>query len=193
VSPILALDLAAKFSAGCVVDSTSGDVTDQWHSWGLSPFQFANKVSSAFFMLSASPDAVLIIEDLPFAIGQTKTVRDVYRLQGMIIELVQEYTSPSRVVFIPPMLWQHYFKPDGMKPGDKKAAKLIAEEKYGYTAPQLLHKDLHGTDRAHARKTMEDYVDAFLISQYMVEVSRAHGSVAQAIEAIPRLERYSHG
>lgn len=190
MSPIIALDLAAKFSAGCVVEAASGEVIDQWHSWGLSPFDFARKVSYQFSLLPTRLDPFLVVEDLPFAIGQTKTVRDVYRLQGMIVQLVQEYSNPDRIVFIPPMLWQYHFKADGMKSGDKKAAKLIAQEKYNYVAPELLHKDLHGVDRTHARKTMEDYVDAFLISRYMVEMGQKYGSVAQAIEEIPRLERY---
>lgn len=188
---ILCLDLAARFSAGCLVDP-SGEVVEQFHSWQLSPFQFAHKVAHTFATLPVSSDPFLVIEDMPFNVGQTKTVRDVYRLQGMILQQVQQFHEEDRVVWLPPALWQFHFKSAGMRKGNKADAKMIAEEKYGYTPPQLLHKDLHGVDRQHARKTMEDYVDAFMISRYMVEVGQEHGSIGQAIEAIDRLERYSN-
>lgn len=189
---ILCVDLAAKFSAWNIVDAASGDLVDQGHSWGSSPFQFAHILAHQFSTLPVSSNPFMVIEDMPFNVGQTKLVRDVYRLQGMIVQLVQEYHESSRIVWIPPALWQFYFKSAGMRKGNKSDAKLVASEKYGYEAPQLLHKDLHGVDRQHARKTMEDYVDAFLISRYMVEVGQEHGSVAKAIEEIPRLERYGH-
>lgn len=188
---ILCVDLAARFSAACLTDN-SGSLVGQWHSWQSSPFQWACALACEFSTLPVSCDPLMVIEDLPHGLGISRTVRDVYRLQGMIIQQVKNYHDENRIVFIPPMLWQSSFKPLGVKPGDKKAIKAAAEEKYGYTPPQLLHKDLHGIDRQHARKTMEDYVDAFMISRYMLEVGQEHGSVAQAIEVIPRLERYSN-
>lgn len=181
---ILAVDLASKFSAACLM-SLDGSVTDEWHSWGLSE---GNWVSS--LVSQARSADIILIEDLPFSLRISKTVRDVYRLQGRIIENMDLFTySTDKIVFIPPKLWQDYFKPDGMKSGDKKAAKKIAEEKYGYTAPQLLHKGLHGIDRTHARKSMEDHTDAFLIARYMLEQVAEYGSVDQAVDSTTRLER----
>jgi hypothetical protein len=191
-TPFIALDLAAKFSAGCEIGS-DGEVVNQWHSWQSSAFKFAEKVALEFSGLKKSDDSLLVIEDLPFAIGQTKTVRDVYRLQGIIIYLVTQYGMEDRIVFIPPMLWQHWLKPEGVKKGDKKAIKLVADQKYSYLPPELVHKDLHGKDRVDARKTMEDYVDAFMISRYILSVGEEYGSITAAIENIPRLERYSSG
>lgn len=181
---ILAVDLASKFSAACLM-GLDGSVTDEWHSWGLSE---GNWVSS--LVVQSKFADIVLIEDLPFSLSISKTVRNVYRLQGRIIENMELHTyETKKIVFIPPNLWQDYFKPDGMKSGDKKAAKLIAEQKYGYVAPQLLHKDLHGIDRTHARKSMEDHTDAFLIAQYMLEQVEKYGSVNEAVDGIPRLER----
>lgn len=181
---ILAVDLASKFSAACLMD-LHGSVTTEWHSWGLSEASWVNSL-----VVQSKFAEIVLIEDLPFALRISKTVRDVYRLQGRIIEnMSDDILNISKMVFIPPKLWQDYFKPDGMKSGDKKAAKKIAEEKYGYIAPQLLHKELHGVDRTHARKSMEDHTDAFLIARYMLEQVKEYGSIDQAVDSIPRLER----
>lgn len=181
---ILAVDLASKFSAACLMD-LNGSVTAEWHSWGLPEGVWVDSLIS-----QAGLAEVVLIEDVPFSLRISKTVRDVYRLQGRIIENMEKRVFHTRkIVFIPPKLWQDYLKPDGMKSGDKKAAKRIAEEKYGYIPPELLHKDLHGVDRTHARKSMEDHIDAFLIARYMLEQSQEHGSIQQAIDNIPRLER----
>jgi hypothetical protein len=181
---ILAVDLAAKFSAACLMNA-HGSVTTEWHSWGTSEASWVNSL-----VANSKFADVMLIEDLPFSLSISKTVRDVYRLQGRIIESMEEHMFHTRkMVFIPPKLWQDYFKPDGMKSGDKKAAKRIAEEKYGYISPELLHKGLHGVDRTHARKSMEDHVDAFLIARYMKEQSDIYGSIDQAVDSIPRLER----
>jgi hypothetical protein len=181
---ILAVDLASKFSAACMMNA-QGSVTAEWHSWGSSEASWVNSL-----VVQSKFADIVLIEDLPFSLRISKTVRDVYRLQGRIIEQMEQHMFHTRkIVFIPPKLWQDYFKPDGMKSGDKKAAKKIAEEKYGYVATELLHKELHGVDRIHARKSMEDHIDAFLIAQYMLEQSREHGSIDQAVDSIPRLER----
>jgi hypothetical protein len=185
---LCAVDLAAKFSAACLVDD-SGNVTDEWHSWGFSPSEWIETFGLLFGVWSSEVPEVLVIEDVPFGVGQTKTVRDVYRLQGKILQRLGNHAN--KVVWIPPMLWQMHWKPQGMKSGDKKAAKRIASEIYGYEPPELLHQDLHGQDRVHARKTMEDHIDAFMIGRYMTEISVQYGSIDSAIEAIPRLERYS--
>lgn len=181
---ILAVDLAAKFSAACLMDP-KGSVTSEWHSWGLSEVEWVNSL-----VANSKFADIVLIEDVPFSLRISKTVRDVYRLQGRIIEnMEQNMLHTGKLVFIPPNLWQNYFKPDGMKSGDKKAAKRIAEEKYGYVPPELLHKGLHGKDRTHARKSMEDHVDAFLIARFMIEQAQEHGSPDMAVDSNPRLER----
>jgi hypothetical protein len=181
---ILAVDLASKFSAACLMNA-QGSVTSEWHSWGSSEASWVNSL-----VANSKFAEIVLIEDLPFSLRISKTVRDVYRLQGRIIENMEQHVFHTRkMVFIPPKLWQDHFKPEGMKSGDKKAAKRIAEEKYGYIAPQLLHKELHGVDRTHARKSMEDHTDAFLIARYMLEQAEQYGSINQAVDSIPRLER----
>lgn len=184
---IFAVDLAAKFS-GAVILNSAGEVVDEFHSWQLTPAKWANLLTRKLRMLPE--DTLVFVEDMPFSVGQTKTVRDVYRLQGRIIQLFHESGSSHRIVWVPPNLWQGYYKSFGMRSGDKKQAKVIAFEHYGYSPPELLHKDLHGKDRVDARKTMEDHIDAFLIARYVLEQSQYHGSVSKAVDAIPRLERY---
>lgn len=186
---ILAVDLAAKFSAACLMD-VSGTVVCEIHSWGIDPHWWATSVA----VLSDRAEVVLV-EDLPFSIGQTKTTRDAYRVQGRVVQELDHRSQGKKLVWTPPILWQSHF--EGMRTGKKltskhlkDTAKKIAEEKYGYTPPQLLHKDLHGIDRTHARKTMEDHIDAFLMARYMLEQAQEHGSIDAAVEAIPRLERF---
>lgn len=167
----------------------SGVVVDEFHSWTLTSAQFAHLLNEKLRYLPS--DTLMFVEDMPFSVGQTKTVRDVYRLQGRIIQLLHQWGSSHKIVWVPPNLWQTYYKDKGMKSGDKKAAKRVAEEYYGYSPPELLHKDLHGKDRVDARKTMEDHTDAFLIARYVLEQSQKYGSIDLAVEAIPRLERYA--
>lgn len=183
---ILAVDLAARFSAACLMGS-GGEVVSEWHSWQAAEASWVNSLTA-----NLKHAEIMLIEDIPFGLKLTKTVRDVYRLQGRIIESVYSKSWENglrRIVFIPPQVWQLYFKPDGMKSGDKAAAKRIACDKYGYSPPELLHADLHGKDRPSARKTMEDHVDAFMIARYMLEQIQLFGSVGKAVDALPRLER----
>jgi hypothetical protein len=189
---ILAVDLAAKFSAAVHMD-VAGEVVGEWHSWQRSQWEWAQLLG--FAALGEMPGQydipnIVLIEDVPLGLRQSQAVKGAFRAQGRIL---QTAVDEAKIVWIPPKLWQDYYKPYGMSPGDKKAAKSIAFEQYGYSAPELLRKDLHGVDRVHARKTMEDHTDAFLIARYMLEQTRLYGSIEAAVEAIPRLERYSSG
>jgi hypothetical protein len=189
---ILAVDLAAKFSGSCLMD-WAASVVGEWHSWQRTEDEWVRLLAYQFSQLDSREDSFIVIEDMPFNVGQTKTVRDVYRLQGRILQHLKEYGYEKYVVWIPPALWQYHFKPLGMTSGNKKAAKEIATTHYGYSPPELLHKDLHGVDRVHARKTMEDHIDAFLIARYMFELKEKHGSFTAAVDAVPRLERFESG
>ena len=187
---ILAVDLAAKFSGACRMTG-AGEVLNEWSSWGMTETNWVNSLAA-----NLAHAEIMLIEDLPFGLKLSKTVRDVYRLQGRIIENVHNRmlyawgNNFRKIVFVQPQVWQLHFKPDGMKAGDKVAARRIALEKYGYSPPELLHKDLHGKDRQSARKAMEDHVDAFMIARYMLEQVQLFGSVDKAVDALPRLERF---
>lgn len=180
---IVAVDLAAKFSALCVLD-VNNDVIDQNHSWQKSESEWIDQVVSYFYQSNPLP-TVLAIEDLPHGVGYKKLVKEVCRIQGRIYQLMSSVGEEDKVIFIPPQLWQIHHKTyrKGIVGEAEKASEL------GYSPPSLLSKDTHGKDRIAARKTETDYVAAYLIGRY-VNDKLNEKSLNQWLEDEKRVQRY---
>lgn len=173
------VDLASKFSAVMVRDS-GGQVREQWDSNGLSAFQLATKLGNT---IKRWKPEIVIIEDVPYGISSQAQVKPVLRLQGILIAVLHEWLDI--IVFLNPSTWQGAFPgvgraPKGMK---GKAADVYRIEKarehaerLGYTAPDLVTEYVaslpEGTRvlKKHTdplEKIMTDYVDAFLMSEWV--------------------------
>lgn len=187
---LISVDLAAKFSALCWMDS-NGVVLHEDHSWKKSEIEWIDNIVAPFYDVGPQglPTA-LFIEDIPHAVGFRKLVKHVCQLQGRIVQAMANVGVEDRIVFVPPQLWQMHFP--GVYRG-KALGALKAAESLGYTPPQLLTADTHGKDRMDARKTMTDHVDAFLMARWAVHQLNTYETLDKFIENQKRVSRYSDG
>lgn len=130
-----------------------------------------------------APD-VLIIEDLPNNVRalQPQYVRDVYRMQGRIIQVMGNYGYQDRVLFLQPVVWQSAMCVWKKSPVETR----LAAAQLGYAPPDLLMKhrrmyeNYKGQDRqkirAMLKKIETDFVDAFLIYAWGVQKWLADGT-----------------
>ena len=184
---IVSVDLAAKFSALCVM-KLDGAVVEQAHSWKKTEQEWIDTVVSYFYdPLNGECPLALVVEDIPHAVGFRKLVKHVCQLQGRIVQAMANVGAEDKVVFVPPQLWQMHFP--GVYRGKAEGA-LKAAESLGYTPPQLLTPELHGKYRMDARKTMTDYVDAFLIGRWAVSKFEKYETLEQLLANEKRVDRY---
>lgn len=181
---LVSLDLAAKFSA--LAHMEEGRVVYQSHSWQKSEDEWIDEIVKPFYCLTIPPIG-LFIEDIPHAVGFRKLVKHVCQLQGRIVQQMANVGAEDKIVFVPPQLWQMYFP--GVYRGKALGASKAAEA-LGYTPPQLLIPGLHGKDRADARKTMTDHVDAFLIGTWAHDMMLKYETLDNLFENQKRLGRY---
>lgn len=164
----LAVDLAAKFSAGIVMDD-SREVHLQFDSWGRSPSELANLITETAQVFDVD---VIVIEDLPYGISKQFMTKPVTRLQGRIQHALHGAGLLERTGFLAPATWQRAY--EGVWKGGPKGAAAAATA-LGYAPPDLL--EVHAQDipakgpertkiRALLRKATTDYVDAYLIADW---------------------------
>ena len=165
--PIIAVDLATKFSAGIVLDQ-HGDFVSQWDSYGWKHSQVAQQIFTDYTALrDAYIDAppLVVIEDVPPR--NLPNLRGVLQLQGRILQVFGKYGDD--LYWVPPALWQHEMGVFGATDGE--TAKRAAE--FGYEPPDLVEmrglkrgERGYGTAIREADKQATDYVDAFLIAMW---------------------------
>lgn len=183
----MSVDLAAKFSALCLMDD-AGTVLEEDHSWQKDETQWIDSVVSPFYdPPTLNLPTALFLEDIPHAVGFRKLVKHVCQLQGRIVQAMANVGAEEKVLFVPPQLWQMYFP--GVYRGKAQGA-LKAAESLGYTPPQLLTSDLHGKDRTDARKTMTDHVDAFLMGRWATDQLNKYKTLDELLENQKRVSRY---
>lgn len=165
---ILGVDLAARYSAAvglvktdtaeyCVMGQMDSLTDNDW---------FINGVINS----TSGPFDYIVIEDLPQGLRFMKNVKQVCRLQGKIQGVAkQKGYSSEKIRFAPPSAWQTHF--DGVWKGGLDGAREAARL-CGYRAPNL-HQDLRGKPRTQAIKVESDYVDAYLIARWALDVGEA--------------------
>lgn len=184
---IISVDLAVKFSALCWM-SPDGTVLHEDHSWGKSEIEWIDSIVAPFYDVQPQGLPIaLFIEDIPHAVGFRKLVKHVCQIQGRIVQAMTNVGAEDKVVFVPPQLWQMHFP--GVYRGKAEGA-LKAAESLGYTPPQLLTPEIHGKDRMNARKTMTDYVDAFLIARWANYQLDKYETLDNFLENQKRVNRY---
>lgn len=173
---ILTIDLASKFSAAVLRDS-SGEVRWQGDSSGLSASGWVKTLRKVADLVV--PDHILV-EDVPYGISNQAMVKPVLRLQGMLLSALEGY----EVYFINPSTWQKDFPgvgraPKGLTKAEGAKYRIDKAEEYarslGYEAPDLVaqwqkkNPDLKPLKKytGPLEKSRTDYRDAFLMNVWL--------------------------
>lgn len=172
---VLAVDLAAKYSAACLMDENY-TVLNQFDSWGVSEEQFIFLCTEPWFWAAdALPPDVLVIEDLPHGLKYSTLVKTVCRLQGRFIQSMYDMPDgqTSDVLFVSPAEWRRTY--DGMERGTGPNVVVPVAERFGYTPPDLTDRitGVKGA-KAIARKVATDYCSAYLIARWAITAKKTH-------------------
>lgn len=169
---ILAVDLAAKYSAVCHL-SPRGTILSQNDSWGMTETEFIRYITADF--ARSSPPLVMAVEDLPHRLPFSSLVKRVARIQGRIVERMDFFHAADKVLFVPPALWRKHFP--GLERGTGPDAVVAVAAERDYTAPDLSRRAAaEKGGKATARKVATDYCAAYLIGQWACQMYDLHGS-----------------
>lgn len=181
------VDLAAKFSAG-MLRNTSGEILEEFDSRDVTIFQFV-----AIIARNARRDdcALTLIEDVPKNPKYTQAMtKPVFQIQGMI--KLACWPVLQNVLWVDPSRWMGAFPgvqraPKGLTKtlADKariEAARVHAEAR-GYAPPDLVQQYIDANpgrkilarEKAPLVKSSTDYVSAFLMSEWALDVINSEG------------------
>lgn len=164
---ILAVDLAAKFSAACLM-TIDGKVTWQTDSWQKTEAAFVDQLTAPWQGPQPRPPArrpmVMVVEDLPHRLPFSSLVKRVCRLQGRILDRMDALGALDTVLFVPPAEWRRSFA--GLERGTGPGAVTDICAALGYHAPDLAERCTQRGDKTTARKVATDYCAAYLIGRW---------------------------
>lgn len=166
---LLAVDLAAKMSAACLMDE-NGTVIEEFSSWQIHEDEFIEKIVRPWVKVKnaseiyPNPPKILIIEDLPKRVLFMKITKKVLRIQGRIIDRMNQLGFGDSILFVSPVEWQKYFNIHGKGASERVQPKA---EDLGYVPP-MDFTQFHGKERTEARKVNTDYCAAYLIGLWAV-------------------------
>lgn len=178
---IMAVDLAARYSAAVRINYTLPPypaemrVTSSWDSWKPTEMEFVHQTCSFFNpRYGFKVPEVMLIEDLPHGLKFAALVKRVCRLQGRIVELMEQYGHRDKILFVPPALWQRSYK----RVADEKwpDAVVPVAARHGYRAPELVKEGMKAVERNTAKKVMTDYCAAYLIGYWGLDQLEKHGT-----------------
>lgn len=171
---ILVVDLAAKFSAGCVMGE-DGKVLHEFDSRGKSAFEFTDEIVFNAWRFKVTS---VVLEDVPYGISSQAMVKPVLRLQGIIIRALGDKGLLQHALFLNPSTWQNTYPGVARGPAkDRVEAARQAALSAGYTPPDLVAQYVaslpEGTkilkkNTNPLEKVMTDYIDAFLMARWVL-------------------------
>lgn len=168
---ILAVDLAAKYSAACLMGDNY-QVIDQWDSWQKTEEMFIYSLVGYWCWFDEKPPGtpeLMVIEDLPHGLAYSTLVKSVLRLQGRIVQAMHEmpHGRTEDVLFLAPAEWRKHYD---LKRGTGPAIVVPTAAEFGYEPPDLSDraKGVKG-GKAVARKVATDYCSAYLIARWALE------------------------
>lgn len=169
---LLAVDLAAKYSAACLMDEDYR-VVKEFDSWGVPEDAFVYRLSA--YWLRPEPPEVMIVEDLPHGLSYSGVIKTVCRLQGRLVQAMHETTDGdwNDIVFAAPAAWRAHH---GIKRGTGVTALFEACWRYGYAPPDLTERAKGNGGRTRAQKVASDYCSAYLIGRWAVDMKKQHGT-----------------
>jgi hypothetical protein len=175
---VLAVDLAAKYSAACLMDDDF-TILGQFDSWQRTEEQFIYAIVThwAFGVGEKQFPEILVIEDLPHGLKYSTLIKTVLRLQGRIVQAMHEMPNgmTEDILFAAPAEWRKTY--DGMGRGTGPEIVVPVSERYGYVPPDLTDraKGVKG-GRAIARKVVTDYCSAYLIARWALTAKQQYGT-----------------
>jgi hypothetical protein len=179
---LVSVDLAARYSAAMKINFTQRPyppelrVVSSWNSWKFTEMEFVHLICSPFdpMRFDSHPPEVMLIEDLPHGLKFAALVKRVCRIQGRIVELMEQYGQRDKILFVPPALWQRSYK----RVADEKwpEAVVSVSHRHGYTAPNLLEEGMKYAEKTMAKKVMTDYCAAYLIGYWGLDQLDKHGT-----------------
>jgi hypothetical protein len=179
---LLAVDLAARYSAALKLNYTRRPyppemrVASSWDSWKVTEMEFIHSICSPFdpARFDSHAPEVMLIEDLPHGLRFAALVKRVCRIQGRIVELMEQYGQRDKILFVPPALWQRSYK----RVADEKwpDAVVPVAHRHFYTAPNLVEEGMKAVERNTAKKVMTDYCAAYLIGYWGLDQLEKHGT-----------------
>lgn len=174
---VLAVDLAAKFSAAILMDDDF-TVLDQFDSWQKSEEAFIYLCAGQWFAPVTRPDA-MVVEDLPHGLAYSRLVKTVLRLQGRIVQALHEMPEGNvdDIVFLAPQQWRSFYQ---LKNGTGPNIVVPTAAEFGYEPPDLTERAAaEKGGKARARKVATDYCAAYLIARWAVSTKKNIGTYDQ--------------
>jgi hypothetical protein len=172
---ILAVDLAAKYSAACLMNDDY-KVISQFDSWVNDEDVFVHKLAVHRYNDGPSTPDVMIVEDLPHGLNYTKLVKKVLRLQGRIVHAMNMYHpgGAKLIVFAAPNAWRAHFQ--GMERGTGSAAVFPVSAGFGYVPPDFTERTKGKGGNGLATKIASDYCSAYLIARWAIDMNTRYGT-----------------
>lgn len=177
---VLAVDLAAKYSAACLMDEDF-TVIRQFDSWQTSEVNFIQEVVEPWYAGPTFADCpeFLVIEDLPHGLKYSTLIKSVCRLQGRIAQAMSDtyHGEVDDVLFIAPAEWRRVYP--GLERGTGPDAVVPVAAELGYEPPMdELLKRAEGVKggKAIARKVATDYCSAYLIARWAITTKIKFGT-----------------
>lgn len=172
----LSVDLAAKYSAACVLDE-NGKIHWEGNSGDWATVGWAavlTQIAGAFKV------DLIIVEDVPYGISSQAMTKNVLRLQGMLIAGLWRVGLLEKTLWVNPSTWQkRYPGVSRGKPEERIEAARAAAAQLGYFAPNLVQDYLSSVPEGKRplqkfikplEKQMTDHVDAFLMGNWAHEL-----------------------
>jgi hypothetical protein len=173
---ILAVDLAAKYSAACLM----GDdytVVKQFDSWQIS--------EDAFIQTAAR----FLDDDRVHAADVDGHRRPPAR--PAIFDPRQNRVSAARphitsdepatidghhedMLYVAPATWRAHY--EGMQRGTGPEIVVPVAERYGYTPPDFTERAKGNGGKTRAKKVATDYCSAYLIARWAIDVNNEHAT-----------------
>lgn len=176
---LVAVDLAARYSAACWMSTRGRGVIAEWDSWQKTEAEFIDLITSPWrepeLQYGERAPDVMVVEDLPHRLPFSGLVKAVSRIQGRIVERMYSLAAADCIVFVPPAEWRRGF--DGMGRGTGPDVVVPVSAAMGYTSPDLTDRaaGVRG-GKAVARKVGTDYCAAFLIATWAMTGRARHNT-----------------
>lgn len=173
MTTVLAVDLAAKHSAACVM-TDDYNVLTQFDSFAITEDEFIDTlVSALFYDFDDGAADVMVIEDLPHGLNYSTITKAVCRLQGRIVQAAyhREGTSDD-ILFLAPATWRAHYPQATRGTGPKIVVPIAAG--FGYTPPDITARAKGKGGPTRARKVETDYCSAYLIARWAIDTYEEH-------------------
>jgi hypothetical protein len=174
VTVLLAVDLAAKYSAACLMRDDY-QVLHQFDSWGLSEADFVYRLTHYWTWHDTDKTPrIMVVEDLPHGLKYSTLIKAVCRIQGRIAQALDDSPEGAAedMVFVAPATWRAHY--EGMERGTGAEAVFPASRAFGYSPPDLMRRAKGNGGKTRARKVASDYCSAYLIARWAVDMKKTH-------------------